>query len=230
MRISLKSTSIGAKTPNILDSDQVRFKTNGVTIDADTVSAAVYASDAVFNGVGAATSDGTITVDASGYTPTVNNVYTIQITAACTGAGTITGAKFKVKKNGGALGAEVAATGLAQDLADGVKVTFAVEAAQNFVVGEQFEILVYAASADKRLPMGTVLGQVTATGLFGPYDPSASDGREVPAYILYPDDAVLIDGDGAYGAIDHARVIKSRLPMWPTPNVIKALPNITFAD
>lgn len=35
------------------------------------------------------------------------------------------------------------------------------------------------------IPSGTVLGKVTATGLYGPYDNAASDGREVAAGLLF---------------------------------------------
>jgi hypothetical protein len=125
MRIALKSSSVEAKTPNILDSDQVRFVSNGVTIDAATVTAV-----------------------------------------------------------------------------DGVKV----------------------------LPMGTVLGKITLSGKYGPYDSAAVDGRAVPVCMLYPDQADVTDGDGAFGAIDHARVIKSRLPVAPDATVIEKLNHISFVD
>lgn len=35
--------------------------------------------------------------------------------------------------------------------------------------------------ADDYIPSGTVIGLVTATGLYGPYDPTASDGTETAA-------------------------------------------------
>ncbi|MBU8830837.1 head decoration protein [Mycolicibacterium goodii] len=35
------------------------------------------------------------------------------------------------------------------------------------------------------IPSGTVLGKVTASGLYGPYDNSATDGREVAAGLLF---------------------------------------------
>lgn len=40
-------------------------------------------------------------------------------------------------------------------------------------------------SAKGAVPSGTVLGKVTATGLYGPYDPDGSDGREVAAGLLF---------------------------------------------
>ncbi|WP_454232156.1 head decoration protein [Mycolicibacterium fortuitum] len=35
------------------------------------------------------------------------------------------------------------------------------------------------------IPSGTIVGKVTATGLYGPYDNAASDGREVAAGVLF---------------------------------------------
>lgn len=35
------------------------------------------------------------------------------------------------------------------------------------------------------VPSGTVLGQITATGLYGPYDDAASDGRQTAVGFLY---------------------------------------------
>ena len=35
------------------------------------------------------------------------------------------------------------------------------------------------------IPSGTALGKVTATGLYGPYDNSASDGRETAVGLLF---------------------------------------------
>lgn len=37
------------------------------------------------------------------------------------------------------------------------------------------------------LPSGTVIGKVTASGLFGPYDDTASDGRQTAYGITYGD-------------------------------------------
>lgn len=40
-------------------------------------------------------------------------------------------------------------------------------------------------AAKGAVPSGTVLGMVTATGLYGPYDPAAVDGREVARGLLF---------------------------------------------
>jgi hypothetical protein len=45
------------------------------------------------------------------------------------------------------------------------------------------------------IPSGTVLGKVTASGLYGPYNPAGADGREVAAGHLF-DAVALTDGEG----------------------------------
>lgn len=39
--------------------------------------------------------------------------------------------------------------------------------------------------ANGHIPSGTLLGKVTTSGLYGPYDNAANDGREVAAGILF---------------------------------------------
>lgn len=51
------------------------------------------------------------------------------------------------------------------------------------------------------IPSGTVLGKITATGLYGPYDDAAVDGRGTAAGILYSNCKVG-DGTGANLATD----------------------------
>ncbi|OCB09234.1 K structural protein [Mycolicibacterium porcinum] len=64
---------------------------------------------------------------------------------------------------------------------------------------------------------GTVLGKVTATGLYGPYDDAATDGREVAAGILFSF-VKAVDATGATntkvgGAIFvHGGVKEAKLP------------------
>jgi hypothetical protein len=87
-----------------------------------------------------------------------------------------------------------------------------------------------AGDGTKVLPIGTILAKVTATGKFAEYDSAQTDGRQTPLYILYPDQADVTDGDGAFGAIDMARIIKSRMPKQPDATVISALKTITFVD
>lgn len=42
------------------------------------------------------------------------------------------------------------------------------------------------------IPSGTLLGKITATGLYGPYDADATDGREVAAGLLW--DSTTVTG------------------------------------
>lgn len=60
---------------------------------------------------------------------------------------------------------------------------------------------------------GTVLGKVTATGLYGPYDNAASDGREVAAGFLF-NSTKMRSGGPDLGAPLHWRgaIRESRLP------------------
>lgn len=63
------------------------------------------------------------------------------------------------------------------------------------------------------IPSGTVLGKITASGLYGPYLNSAEDGREVAAEILFssvnvPAGATRLGGAGLH----KGEVIPSKLP------------------
>lgn len=63
------------------------------------------------------------------------------------------------------------------------------------------------------IPSGTVLGRITATGLFGPYDNAASDGREVAVGFLYSNTKVRSGGPDVGAPIHWRGVIRaSRLP------------------
>lgn len=62
------------------------------------------------------------------------------------------------------------------------------------------------------IPSGIVLGKVTATGVYGPYDSTAEDGREVAAGLLFG--SLTVDGDRvASGLVIHAFVNADRLPI-----------------
>lgn len=77
---------------------------------------------------------------------------------------------------------------------------------------------------------GTVLGKVTATGLYGPYDSTAADGRQTAAGILFQ----AIDtshGDQQFGTamLIHGFVFGAKLPGGaPAAAVKTALPLIYF--
>lgn len=63
------------------------------------------------------------------------------------------------------------------------------------------------------IPSGTVLGKVTATGLYGPYDDAAVDGRNTAVGILFDSENVRTGQTQATSAIlVHGFVEKARLP------------------
>jgi len=63
------------------------------------------------------------------------------------------------------------------------------------------------------IPSGTVLGRITATGLFGPYDNAASDGREVAVGFLYSNTKVRTGGPDV-GAPIHWRGVIRAARLW----------------
>jgi hypothetical protein len=80
---------------------------------------------------------------------------------------------------------------------------------------------------------GTVLGRVTATGLYGPYDNAVVDGREVAAGLLFNTVRVRA-ADARIGApiLEHGRVRVANLPANHGLDAAARadLPNIRFAD
>lgn len=60
---------------------------------------------------------------------------------------------------------------------------------------------------------GLVLGRITATGLYGPYDNAATDGREVAAGFLF-NTITVPAGTTKVGAplMEHGVVIEAKLP------------------
>ncbi len=66
---------------------------------------------------------------------------------------------------------------------------------------------------DGYIKSGTVLGRITATGLYGPYDNGASDGREVAVGFLFTS-AKVREGGPDVGAPIHWRGVirEAKLP------------------
>lgn len=64
------------------------------------------------------------------------------------------------------------------------------------------------------LKSGTVLGRITATGFYGPYNNAATDGREVAAGHLFNSVAVAETTDPDQGAPlqEHGVVVEALLP------------------
>ncbi len=66
---------------------------------------------------------------------------------------------------------------------------------------------------DGYVPSGIVLGRVTASGLYGPYDDAASDGRQVAVGFLYSSVKMRASGPDVGAAIHwHGIVIAAKLP------------------
>lgn len=86
------------------------------------------------------------------------------------------------------------------------------------------------------LPSGTVLGKNTTTGLYGPFDPAASDGRQTAAGILYSSVrfATATAKVGGARVVAFAVVLPSKLPFQSGTGSLTAaaqtsLRNIHFA-
>ena len=70
-------------------------------------------------------------------------------------------------------------------------------------------------AAGQNLPLGTVLGTITASGKYKQIDPSAEDGTQVAAGVLLQAcDATLIDRDDGLVVARHAVVAHHALA-WP---------------
>lgn len=65
---------------------------------------------------------------------------------------------------------------------------------------------------DGYFPSGLILGKITTTGLYGPYDPAANDGRQNPAGLLFG--SLPLHGQPTIGAalVQHAYVSVAKLP------------------
>jgi hypothetical protein len=64
------------------------------------------------------------------------------------------------------------------------------------------------------IPSGVVLGRITATDLFGPYDDTASDGRQVAVGFLYSNTKVRTGGPDVGAPIHWRGIIRAaRLPL-----------------
>ena len=63
------------------------------------------------------------------------------------------------------------------------------------------------------IPSGTVIAKVTATGLYGPYDPDGADGRETASGILFGSLPVRTGATSIGGTqVVHGFIAESKLP------------------
>lgn len=65
------------------------------------------------------------------------------------------------------------------------------------------------------VPSGLPVGQVTASGLYGPYDPEAEDGREtLTGFLLSSLPGPKEPGNPIAGALlEHGKILPARLPV-----------------
>jgi hypothetical protein len=77
---------------------------------------------------------------------------------------------------------------------------------------------------DGHLPSGVVLGKISASGFYGPYDDAATDGREVAAGLLKTSTSVRNSSNDLGGALlVHGFVVEDNLPIASgTPGSIDA--------
>lgn len=119
------------------------YKVSNVVISPAITTVAAIGTATAYT---AATSTGSVT-SGGAYTGTTADTYYILITAANTTAGDIAGCKFKYRKSlTGTYSEEIAATGSAQTLAEGVTVTLAVDTTESFVANDIYAIAVTPAS------------------------------------------------------------------------------------
>lgn len=63
------------------------------------------------------------------------------------------------------------------------------------------------------LKSGTLLGRITATGLYGPYNDSATDGRQTAAGILFNSIPMATGGTNPSAPLmEHGVVVEAKLP------------------
>ena len=75
-----------------------------------------------------------------------------------------------------------------------------------------------------KIPNGTVLGRITATGKYGPYDPGATDGRQAAAAVAFNDNAIPADSAKVVtdAALVHCGVRVASLPIKTGPGSLDA--------
>lgn len=66
---------------------------------------------------------------------------------------------------------------------------------------------------DGFMPSGTPIGEITASGLFGPYDDAATDGREDLVGHTLTGVKVTGDNDVQVALFEHGRVVEANLPI-----------------
>jgi len=66
---------------------------------------------------------------------------------------------------------------------------------------------------DNIIPSGVAVGQITASGKYGPYDSTAEDGRETLAGFINDDGGVTVSTNATFALLVHGIVKASMLPI-----------------
>jgi len=87
-----------------------------------------------------------------------------------------------------------------------------------------------AGDGSRLVESGAALGKITASGKYGPYDDSASDGREVAKGLAVVDEGSMdvVSADNGCGLLIHGFVYAARLPADPDANGKADMKQITF--
>jgi hypothetical protein len=80
------------------------------------------------------------------------------------------------------------------------------------------------------VPSGCVLGKITATGLYGPYDDTAVDGRAVAAGFLYSNTRMVTGGKNVGAPMHwHGAVKAAKLPFQSGTGFLDAAGKVDLA-
>ncbi|TDO18140.1 bacteriophage lambda head decoration protein D [Mycobacterium sp. BK086] len=71
--------------------------------------------------------------------------------------------------------------------------------------------------ANGYIPSGTILGKVTATGLYGPYDDSAGDGRNVATGVLWTDVRAIRDDGTTATKVGSSQMVRGDVSVAKLP-------------
>lgn len=79
-------------------------------------------------------------------------------------------------------------------------------------------------TAKGEIPNGTILGKITASGKFGPYEPGATDGRQAAAAVAFNDNTIPANTATVVtdAALVHCGVRVASLPIKTGPGSLDA--------
>jgi hypothetical protein len=231
--------------------DDARWKPGGVTIDWSVVNPVEAGRNQIYELELVAATDGTFTVTVGDQTTAAldHDVTIALLEAAIEGLSTVGVGNVLVTGS-----AEDYVIEFVEDMGlqpvvmtvDGSSLTAAdvetLTQTQLGVVPGEATLLdgTVVAEGDKYIELGTVLARITASGKYGPFDSTASDGRQLATsaqrgicYILDRPLIKSVDGDHSGNVFDGGTVFKDRLQIGgsgePTEANIEAMfPVVTF--